>query len=275
MNKQGKIVNGKVVGGIEWTKTVLPDGTEQRGYTWNPIGGCAHACRWIMPRKDGKEVIAECYAENVAEGVAGKAYPQGFAHHYWHPELLNKPFNQKTPSRIFMGSMADWMGTWVPDDHITQVIAAMNKANWHTFQALTKNAPRLLKWIGKFPANLWVGASTPPDFMFGKRLTYQQQYRMLRKTLEVFVAIKKEQPEVKVWLSAEPLSWDISSLLVDYAVDWMVIGAASNGRDYYSPDEMDVRDTVSQAEYAGTKIFFKGNLKSLKWAADNWRENYP
>ena len=36
MNKQGKLVNGKVVGGIEWVKTVLPDGTERQGYTWNP-----------------------------------------------------------------------------------------------------------------------------------------------------------------------------------------------------------------------------------------------
>lgn len=48
MNKQGKLIkeNGltKVVGGVEWTKRVLPDGNERQGYTWNCVGGCLHKC---------------------------------------------------------------------------------------------------------------------------------------------------------------------------------------------------------------------------------------
>src|SRR5687768_11051635 len=102
MNKQGQIVNGKVVGGIEWTKTILPDGTERQGYTWNPVAGCKHACRWTMP--DGS--VAVCYAETVAEKVAGSAYPHGFSHHYWHPKRLNEPLGLKEPAKIFMDSMS-------------------------------------------------------------------------------------------------------------------------------------------------------------------------
>ena len=45
MNKQDK-GNGKR--GIEWTD-----------YTWNPVGGCRHGCRWEMP--DG--AIALCCFE--------------------------------------------------------------------------------------------------------------------------------------------------------------------------------------------------------------------
>lgn len=51
MNKQGKLINGKVTGNniIGWTKTILSDDTERLGATVNPVGGCFHRCQWIMP----------------------------------------------------------------------------------------------------------------------------------------------------------------------------------------------------------------------------------
>lgn len=39
---------------------------------------------------------------------------------------------------------------------------------------------------------------------------------MLRKTLEVFEAIKAKQPEVKLWLSAESLPWAAQNWLEEY-----------------------------------------------------------
>ena len=93
MNKQYSIVDGQRVNSkIEWTD-----------YTWNPISGCQHGCRWHMP--DGSTAI--CYAESVANSIAESAYPQGFEHHYWKPNLLTEPLSVKEPSRIFVGSMAD------------------------------------------------------------------------------------------------------------------------------------------------------------------------
>lgn len=82
MNKQGRVVDEKVIGGIEWVKTFDPDGTERQGVTANPVGGCLHGCRWKMP--DG--TIAVCYAETTAEGAARRAYPEGFEHHYVGPD---------------------------------------------------------------------------------------------------------------------------------------------------------------------------------------------
>src|SRR5258708_28712194 len=126
MNKQNK-GNGHF--GIEWTD-----------YTWNPVGGCQHGCRWHMP--DG--TIAECYAENVAERVSQTAYSKGFKYHYWRPQALEEPLKLKTPAKIFLHSMSDLMGHWVPAEHIEQVLDICRRADQHIFQLLTKNAPRLL-----------------------------------------------------------------------------------------------------------------------------------
>src|SRR5574341_410290 len=103
MNKQSKS-SGKR--GIEWTD-----------YSWNPVGGCQHGCRWVMP--DG--VIVECYAETVAERVAQNAYPHGFEHHYWRPEVLDEPLKLTKPARIFLDSMSDLIGHWVEKEQVEQV----------------------------------------------------------------------------------------------------------------------------------------------------------
>ena len=70
--------------GIEWTRLPRLDGTRTRGFTWNPVTGCLHACEWTMP--DG--TLVQCYAKTVAEGLARSAYPQGFEAPTFHPDRL-------------------------------------------------------------------------------------------------------------------------------------------------------------------------------------------
>jgi DNA repair photolyase len=146
MNRQiKKRRDGRVFGrGIQWTD-----------FTWNPIGGCNHACRWKMP--DG--TIAECYAETTAKKFK-RHYPHGFEHHYWRPEKLHDPIKLNKPARIFVDSMSDLMGAWVPEEQVRQVLDICGTASWHQFQLLTKNPGRLSKF--EFPDNVWVGASSPP-----------------------------------------------------------------------------------------------------------------
>lgn len=262
MNQQGRFVNGKVVGGIEWTKMVLPDGGERRGYTWNPVGGCLHDCHWTMP--DG--TVAQCYAKTVAEGVASSAYPQGFEAHYWRQDMLRQPLKVSQPARIFLDSMSDLMGHWVPEEQVEAVLAVCREAHWHTFQLLTKNAPRLLKF--DFPENVWVGASMPPDRMWGRPLSPEQQTRMLERVLTTL-----DQVPVPVrWISFEPLSWDVSGIVRDYpgAIQWAVTGAASNGRVLYQPERAHVQRLLDVLDEQGVPVFFKGNLE---W--DPWREEFP
>lgn len=261
MNKQDKGKGGR---GIEWTD-----------WTFNPIGGCFHACAWTMP--DG--TIANCYAEDVANRVAQAAYPQGFEHHYWKPNLLKEPLRVKTPSKIFVGSMADVFGHWVPDEQIQQVLDICEQAHWHQFQFLTKNPVRLKQF--HFPANCWVGVSAPPTHMWGKELTYIKQTRLLQASLWNLA-----QCDAKVkWMSIEPLSFDIADDLYweedsgtifppsDF-LKWAVIGAASNGKTIYQPKAEWVENVIDYLDNIGAAVFFKGNLKGNP-AAETWREEFP
>lgn len=241
MNRQGPK-------GIEWTE-----------YTWNPISGCFHGCQWQMP--DGS--IARCYAHDIAEGLAKAAYPQGFEFHYWHPRKLSEPQDLKIPARIFLDSMSDLFGAWISDEQIFAVLHACKKAHWHTFQSLTKNPGRLERFAGRLPANLWAGVSMPPTWMNRRRLTQDQQERYMLRTFQVLATLKATEvaPEV-VWLSLEPLSWDVGSLLQreQPAIDWIVIGAASNGKTKYQPAPEHVETVLDWASQRGVPVFMKGNL---------------
>jgi len=155
------------------------------------------------------------------------------------------------------------LGHWVPDEEIEQVFDVCRQAHWHTFQLLTKNAPRLLKF--NIPQNVWVGVSAPPSFMFGKRLTEKMQTKMLQRTVTVL-----EQIDVPVrWMSIEPLSFDIAPLLVNSHLQWAVIGAATNGAKTYQPRAEWVENVLQVLDRKGTKVFFKGNLE---W--EPWREEF-
>jgi protein gp37 len=255
MNKQFKMVDGKrVSAGIEWTD-----------FTWNPVGGCQHACRWQMP--DGS--IAECYAETTANGLRSDTfYPHGFEHHYWHPSRLEEPAKVKTPARIFLDSMSDIMGHWVPDEQIQNVLDICAASPHHTFQLLTKNAPRLLKF--EFPSNIWVGVSVPPTHMLGRQLTFDQQKRMLLRQMEVLADVKASVR----WMSIEPLSFDVSAIFLKHKgeipFEWFVVGAASNGRKLYQPKPNWVENVLTIADTLAIPVFFKGNLE---WYP--WREEFP
>lgn len=263
MNKQ----QTKTSRGIEWTHVFGP-GT---GYTWNPVRGCLHSCRWTMP--DG--TTAQCYAETVAEGVAQAAYPEGFDHHYWNPGVLSEPLRHKQPAGIFLDSMSDLMGHWVPDEEIAQVLDVCSQTPQRIYFLLTKNARRLTKF--EFPPNVWVGASLPPSEMMGKPLRKDQQFRMLMTTLNALSRVK-----VMVrWMSFEPLSWNVSLDIADFGIalgepilNWAVIGAATNGRKVYQPEPHWVDELTAILHEQGARVFFKGNLKGNE-GAEFWLEEFP
>lgn len=269
MNKQGKrkfdelSTRFKVHGGIEWTKTVESDGNERQGYTLNPIKGCFHGCQWYI---DGRR--AECYAKTVAERLAQKAYPNGFEHIYLRPDELTKPATVRIPSKFFIDSMSDLFGHWLPDEAILAVIKMAQDNPRHTFQSLTKNPKRILQFKQYLPPNLHVGVSSAPDVMWGNRLNYSSQVAYTRVALRVLEQI----PNRVTWFSFEPLSWDMADIIKEYpsSLNWAVIGAASEGKQYFQPNRTHVEKLLDVLDAQGVKVFFKGNLT---WSP--WREDFP
>lgn len=255
--------------GIEWTRLPNPDDpqTTLDGYTWNPVGGCRHNCQWQV-----NGALVECYAKTVAERVASSKYPNGFDAHYWNPERLAEPGRVKKPSGIFLDSMSDLMGQTVPAQQIQQVLDVCAQTPHHTYFLLTKNAPRLREFV--FPSNVWVGVSMAPDYMYGRELSSGQKERYMERALEILAERRFAFGNI-TWMSAEPLSWDISHLIRNYpnALNWVVIGAASNGRTYYPPQLNHLLPL--EKELGNTPVFYKGNMKCLPYAAEHWRKEFP
>lgn len=253
--------------GIEWTDTTI-----------NATGGCMHDCKWEMP--DG--TVAGCYAKALAEsGVARAGYPHGFEHHYFRPAALKHLSSGKEPLLIFVDSMSDLFETAVPREHVEAVLKAMRDGPHHTYQSLTKAAPQILKYLDKLPPNLWVGVSSPPDWLMGQRLSRKQQEAMLRRSLEVLAEVKERTGNI-VWMSAEPVSWDLTAIIEEHhPLDWIVIGAASDGRRYFQPDAEHIRRLLNVMDKTATPVFFKGNIKGTIKAGlgnsrlDMWREDFP
>lgn len=249
--------------GIEWTRIRQADGTELPGYTWNPTGGCFHGCTWRMP--DGS--TTECYAKTIAERFTS-GYPKGFEHHYWRPHSLSAPLRVKEKSGIFVGSMADLFGHWVPAEQIQQVLDVMQEAHWHTFQTLSKYPIRLPRF-NPFPKNVWVGISTPA----GHAMSHSGAARAFRVYLR---HLHKVDAPVR-FLSAEPLSFDVATSLENHLshynklpFEWVLIGAASYGSRVFQPKANWTARLVKLMDDHGIPVFFKGNLI---W--DDWREDFP
>jgi protein gp37 len=205
---------------IEWTDA-----------TWNPVTGCTK----ISPG------CANCYAETFAErfrGVPGHPYEQGFDLKLW-PNRLRLPATWKKSKRIFVNSMSDLFHKDVPLPYILQVFEAMNEANWHQYQILTKRHERLLELNSVLPwsKHIWMGVSV-------ENQAHAHRIDFLRAT----------GAQIK-FVSIEPLLGPIDNINLS-GIDWVIVGGES-GRRPRPLDEKWVLSIRDQCEAANVKFFFK------------------
>jgi protein gp37 len=181
---------------IEWTDS-----------TWNPVRGCTK----VSPG------CAHCYAEVFAErfrGVPGHPYEQGFDLRLV-PEKLLEPIRWQQSRMIFVNSMSDLFQEEVPDEYIEAAALIMQRANWHTYQVLTKRSERLrdllrtkLRSAAKAP-HIWWGVSVENRRVGVPRVSDLQQ----------------SGARVR-FLSVEPLLEDLG--LLDLAgINWVIVGGES------------------------------------------------
>jgi protein gp37 len=210
---------------IEWTDA-----------TWNPVRGCTK----ISPG------CAHCYAETFAErfrGVPGHPYEQGFDLRLV-PEKLAEPLTWSKPRMVFVNSMSDLFEARVPDDYIVRVAEVMQRANWHTFQVLTKRHERLrellrgrLDFAARLP-HLWWGVSV-------------ENRRHGLPRLEAL----RDTPASLRFLSIEPLLEDLGELNLD-GIGWVIVGGES-GHGARPMEASWVESIRDQCLAAGVPFFFK------------------
>ena len=154
---------------IEWVRN--PEGT--KGYTWNPVTGCLHGCAYcyarnISNRFEGttlkRKFIEDTQVEQVIDGVTKEFllddHP-GFYPTFWCSRLID-PILTKKSSTIFVGSMADLFGKWVPSMWIERVLNTVKKCPQHIFLFLTKNGSRMCL-IRRMPGMDRLAQASPLD----------------------------------------------------------------------------------------------------------------
>jgi protein gp37 len=126
---------------IEWCDCTLNPIKAKRKDT----GKVGWHCEKVSP------ACTNCYAatfnrRNLPNGGTGLDYTRASREQveiFLDLDVLRQPLHWKKPRRIFLCSMTDLFGEFVPDDMIAEVWRLMSKTPRHTYQVLTKRAERL------------------------------------------------------------------------------------------------------------------------------------
>lgn len=209
---------------IEWTNA-----------TWNPVTGCTKISRGCD----------NCYAERLAErfrGVVGHPFRPGFDLTL-RPERLDQPKRWRQPRMIFVNSMSDLFHKEIPSSYVDSVFDAMEQADWHSFQVLTKRSSRMRSYVnGRYatrvvPQHIWLGVSVEDGASLSRVAHLQSTTAAIR------------------FLSLEPLIGPMGALSLNN-IHWVIVGGESGPRARPMNIEW-VRAIRDQCRSAKVPFFFK------------------
>lgn len=209
---------------IEWTDA-----------TWNPVTGCTQ----ISAGCDN------CYAKRFSErfrGVPNHPFEAGFDLTL-RPERIAQPLAWRRPRMIFVNSMSDLFHKQVPRAFIDKVFDTMERADWHTFQVLTKRSSLMRDYLKSrygerlAPEHIWLGTSVE-DAKAKSRIQHIRQ-----------------APASVRFLSIEPLIAPVGRMDLS-GIHWVIVGGESGpGARPMKPEW--VREVRRQCEDQHVAFFFK------------------
>lgn len=192
---------------IEWTTM-----------TWNPASGCRNGCEY-------------CYARAMYQRFGRSFEPQ------FHPDRLDQPKRRRKPTFIFVCSVADLFGSWVPKEWVDDVLDVIRACPQHTFMLLTKCPQRLPEF--SYPENCWVGGAATDQAMADRAMKY----------------LPETDAPIK-FLSCEPL---LAPVIPPEPVDWLIVGGCSHPKPQ-QPEKAWVLDLLGWADEYDVPVFMKDNL---------------
>lgn len=255
--------------------------------TWNPVTGCKGGCDYCYARSianrfggwttggvkttqnffsDPPVLDSPLLLERKSGKVVKAPYPFAFTPTF-HRYRLEEPLKKQKGQNIFVGSMSDLFGRWVPTKWIVEVLDICRKAPQHNYLFLTKFPERYveLDHLALLPheENFWYGAT----------ITNAKQMKRAADS------IGQLRQEVRSFFSMEPLMEDVArseawelSYNGAYA-NWIIIGAMTGpGSESQQPCREWVERIVDDAKnelspFYPIPVFMKGNLRKV-WGRD-------
>lgn len=243
--------------------------------TWNPVTGCRNGCEYCYARRIAERFSGENESKNFYGGHpmgknheletaaritrTGKItpYPFGFEPTL-HRYRLDQPKKWHEPQTVFVCSMADLFGDWVPDGWIRAVFEAAEAAPQHRYIWLTKNPKRLCdiandRWLPKHD-NWW----------YGTTITDRNCRRYPGRGLE------------HTMISIEPLMERLDVGLGSFGgADWIIIGAETGNRKGKVVPEKEWVDNICEAAaLTRAAVFMKDSLIPIV-GEENMRREFP
>ena len=235
--------------------------------SFNPVTGCRHACPYCYARTmvnrfskavpDGKLHVLD---EPVIRDGKADPYPCGFdpTYHRYRLGQIRHMAGWK-PSNIFICSMADIFGSWVPEEWITEITGELRKVEKHNYLFLTKNPMRYYELMsaGKLPED--------GNFWYGTTVTTGNSPYFFNKGANTFLSIEPILEDFELPYSAEPF----------YSIDWVIIGAETgNRRGKVIPKKEWINNIVECCDKAGIPVFMKDSLIPII-GEENMRRDMP
>lgn len=255
--------------------------------SWNPVTGCLHGCEYCYARRIAERFGAreiydpECQCQrhliergmltgtgkpleldypweqkNKDGSITNAAYPFGFEPTF-HRYKLDEPLHWKKPRNIFVCSMADLFGEWVPDEWIAEAFKACDAAPWHRYLFLTKNPTRYCKiaYDGWLP--------DAKNFWYGSTIT--------RKGESFFAGSVHWNAFVSIEPLLEPLDVGIGSF---GGAKWVIVGAETgNRKGKVVPEKAWIDNIATACAELEKPIFMKESLRAIM--TDDFRQQFP
>lgn len=279
--------------------------------TWNPVTSCLHGGDYCYARKIAERFRAreiydpecQCQRHLIARGmlkgtgklleldypwkqknkdgsITNAAYPFGFEPTF-HRYKLDEPRKWKKPRTIFVCSMADLFGKWVPDEWIREVFEACDAAPQHRYLFLTKNPKRLVKMANAHCVREWNEEN--PDKPHPQTGEFENVLPLpVRKnwwfgsTLDNANARRFQGDFTwNSFTSIEPLTEYMDMGLGSFGSDrWTIIGTETgNRKGKIAPKREWVENILEAAAITGVKVFMKESLRELM--GDDFRQEFP
>lgn len=209
---------------------------------------------------------------------------------------LSKLASWKRPRRVFVESMSDLFGEWVPDELIDRAFGAMALFPRHTFQVLTKRADRMKRYLtdpgtGEYASRVeyavqrffadfhHLGMADAPFVRWPLRnvwLGVSVEDRARKRRIDHLRAT----PAALRFLSLEPLLEDLGEINLS-GIGWVIVGGESGpGARPCSVDW--IRSAVQQCQEAGVPVFVKqvgrrpvDNTFLTEREIHRWPDNVP